>query len=147
MMHERLDIVRYLVKRSKALINGAGNVHTYFCSLLLNALHCALFTAAERRSPSVVKLIFEEFKRGELFLDDVRDGYLDQSVQVSKSLPILRAFLLWCPDYVKNKLQIEPNLAEVWPVGYGCLLDAKGKVENRSDIPEGSDSEDKLQLG
>ena len=146
-MHERLDIVRYLVKRAKALINGAGNVHMYFRSLLLKALYCALFTAIERLSRSVVKLIFEEFKRGELLFDNVGDGYVDQCVQDSKSLPILRAFLLWCPDYIKNKLQIKPKLAEVWQLGYRCLLEAKGKEENRSDIPEGSDSEDEFQLG
>ena len=147
MMHERLDIVLHLVKQAKALVNGAGDVDRDLHCPLIKAIPYTLFTAIERRSRLVVKLIFEEFKRGELLLDDSEDGELDKFVQDSKSLPILRGFVLWCPDYVKNQLQIEPKLAEVWPVGYRCLLDAKGKVENRSDIPEGSDSEDELELG
>ena len=128
MTHERLDIVRYLVKQEKALINGAGDAYRDFHRLFLNEIHCGLFSAIEVKLGSVVKFVFEEFKRGELLFDDADDGKLDQLVQDSKSLPIFRAFLLWCPDYVKNKLQIKPNLAEVWPLGYRCLLEAKGKV-------------------
>ena len=147
MMHERLDIVLYLVRKAKFFINEGGAVDRDFYRLLLEAIHCTLFTAIERRSRSVVKLIFEKFKREELLLDGGDNGYLDQCVQGSKSFPILRAFLLWCPDYVKNQLQIEPNLAEVWPEGYRCLLEAKGKLEKLSDNPESSDSEDQLQMG
>ena len=141
MRHERLDIVLSLVKQAKRFINEGGDMDWDF---LLSAIRCTLFTAIEKRSRSVVKCIFRKFKREELLLDDVGDGELDQVVQGSKSFPILRAFLLWCPDYVKNQLQIEQKLAEVWPVGYRCLLEAKGKLENRSDNPESSDSEDEL---
>ena len=144
MRHERLDIVLYLVKKAKFIINEEGDMDRDFFGLLLRSIHFTLFTAIERRSRSVVKCIFEEFKREELLLDDVGDGELDQFVQGSKSFPILRAFLLWCPDYVKNQLQIEPNLAEVWPVGHRCLLEAKGTLENQSGNPESSDSEDEL---
>ena len=142
MRHERLDIVLDLVRKAKFFINEGGDMD--FFGVLLRAIHCTLFTAIERRCRSVVKYIFEKFKREELLLDDVGDRELDQFVQGSKSFPILRAFLVWCPDYVKNQLQIEQKLAEVWPVGYRCLLEAKGKLENRSDNPESSDSEDEL---
>ena len=147
MMHARLDVGRYLVKKEKALINGAGDAYGDFHRLFLKNIHCVLFSAIEVKLRWIVKFVFKEFKRGELLFDDVDDAELDQLVQDSKSLSILRALLLWCPDYVKNQLQIEPNLAEVWPLGYRCLLDAKGKLENRIDIPESSDSEDELQLG
>ena len=147
MMHERLDIVLYLVKQAKALINGAEDVDRELHRLLLQAIHCTLFTAIERRSRSVVKFIFEEFKRVELLFDDVDDRELDKFVQGSNSLPIMFAFLLWCPDYVKNQLQVEPNLAEVWPLGHTCVLEAKSKLEKLSVIPESSDAEVELQMG
>ena len=147
MRHERLDIVLYLVKLAKALINRAEDEDRELHRMLLQAIHCTLFSAIERRSRSVVKFIFEEFKREELLLNDVDDRELDQFVQGSKSFPILRVFLLWCPDYIKNQLQVEPKLAEVWPLGYRCVLEAKSKLEKLSDIPESSDSEVELQMG
>ena len=128
MMHERLDIVLYLVKKAKAVVNGAGDAYRDFHCLLIEAIRYALFNAIERRSRSVVKLIFEEFKRDELQLSDSHSEFFDQLVQDSKSLPILRTFLAWCPDYVKKELQIKSSLDEVWPQGYKCLLEAKGKA-------------------
>ena len=147
-LHERLDIVRYLVRQAKALINVPSDACGYYDhSLLLEAIHYALFTAIERRSRSAVKLIFEEFTKEELQLSDSHSIFLDHLVQNSKSLPILRAFLLWCPDYVKKQLQIKPSLEEVWPLGYSCLLQAGGEVKNRNTLPNGSISEERLQLG
>ena len=90
----------YLVKQAKALVNGAGDAYRDLYCLLIKAIPYALFSAIERQSRSVIKLIFEEFKRGELLLNDLEDEELDQCVQNSESLPILRAFLLWCPDYL-----------------------------------------------
>ena len=147
-MHERLDIVRYLIRQAKAIINGSsGECRDHNHSLLFEAIHYALFTATERRSRSVVKLILDEFTREELQLSVSYLTLLDQLVQNSKSLPILRAFLLWCPDYVKTQLQIEPSLDKVWPPGYRCLIQAGGEVKDRSTLPKGSISDERLKLG
>ena len=68
MMHERLDVGRYLVKKEKALINGAGDAYGDFHRLFLKNIHCVLFSAIEVKFRSIVKFVFKEFKRGSFFL-------------------------------------------------------------------------------
>ena len=146
MMEERLDILGYLLRLAMAIINGRARDKAY-SGLLMDTIYFVLSTAIERRSRSVVKLIFKEVKREELQLNNSHSRSLDQLVQDSKSLPILRAFLLWCPDYVKTQLQIKPSLEETWREGYNYLLQVGGEVKNRSTLPKGSISEERLELG
>ena len=140
MMHERLDIVLHLVKQAKAFVNGGGDVDRDLHCLLIKAIPDTLLTAIERRSRSVVKLIFEEFKRGELLLDDLEDGELDKFVQDSKSLPILRGFILWCLIMSRTSLRPSPTWLRCGRKGTGVFLRPRaswkiGVISQRGLIP------------
>ena len=95
MMHECLEIMRYLVRQATVIFKERRDAYRHFnCEVLWIAILQALFIAIEMRSRSVVKLIFQEFKRGELLFDDLHNKYLDELVQDSRSLPtvILQIF-------------------------------------------------------
>ena len=82
---------------------------------LLQAITC--------RHRKMVNLFFTIFPRKTLRLQFTQRVSIDLAVQKAGSIPILRAFILWCPRSVHGRAMITAE-GSLWTAGYAMLIKA-----------------------
>ena len=82
---------------------------------LLRAITC--------RHRKLVNLFFTIFPRKTLCLQFTQRVSIDLAVQEAGSIPILRAFILWCPRSVHGRTMITAE-GSLWRAGYAMLIKA-----------------------
>ena len=113
----------HLIDNPANQVNGSQGNFTFNKVRLRDEISRQLLRAVTSRHHKMVNLFFTIFTRKNLCLKFMERVAINLAVQEAGSIPILRAFILWCPRSFHGCAMITTE-GSLWEAGYAMLIKA-----------------------